>query len=83
MEHADSDAYTLLEVPDHLAASFDCTNRAATRYHQALSGEPVYGNYRALVFRLQVAGDNAPAFLTLWQREEGSWRIVSFEALTH
>jgi hypothetical protein len=83
MEHSRADAYTLLEVPNHLAESFDCTNRAATRYHEPLVGDPVYGNYRALVFSLRLAGEHAPAFLTLWQQEAGEWKIVSFESLEH
>jgi len=83
LEHADPAAYTLLEVPNHLAASFECSNRAAGRYHEPLVGQPQHGRYRAVVFRLLLAGDLGPAFLTLWEQDGEDWKIVSFATIGH
>jgi hypothetical protein len=82
LSHPNPDAYTLLDVPRHLAASFSCANRAAGRYHQPLIGQPDFDEYRALVFRLRSAGQDSPALFTLWRETDG-WKIESFYVLTH
>ncbi len=83
LDHADAEAYTLLEVPDHLAASFECTNRAAGRYHEPLVGSPRHDRYRAAAFRLRLGGGLAPGFVVLWERENADWRVVSFSPVGH
>ena len=83
LDHADAEAYTLLEVPNHLAASFECANRAAGRYHEPLVGSPRHDRYRAAAFRMRIGGESAPGFVVLWEREEDDWKIVSFSPVEH
>ena len=80
VSHAHASQFALYDVPDDLAAAFDCQRRLTP-------GAPAkmpraYGHYFGTTFR--VAGprtDTSVAFM--WSKEAGYWKIVSWQtALT-
>ena len=67
--------FVLYEVPDKMAAGFDCASRltpgAPTRASRA------YGQHYAASFRVAGPGKDTSVAL-LWAREDGYWKIVSW-----
>ena len=67
--------FALYDVPDDLAARFDCASRLTP-------GAPTrrpnwYGQHYAAVLRIADPADRASVAL-LWAKEEGYWKIVSW-----
>jgi hypothetical protein len=81
MEHARSEAYALVTVPDHMAHALDCANRATDSFY-AVPGAAETGNYRAQLFQLRLAGNHGPVLLLLWEHRDDRWQVVSYAALT-
>ena len=70
--------FVVFEVPDDIAYDSDCGNRL--RPQEAGPRPPRrYGNYYAVVFRIHAPDKTGETLLTLWNREKGYWKIVSFE----
>jgi len=66
--------FTVYDVPDALAARFDCESRlipATSRSREA-------GRHALTTFRVAGAGKTTSVAL-LWAREEGYWKIVSWQ----
>ena len=67
--------FVLYEVPDDMAARFDCASRltpgAPTKASRA------YGRHYAASFRAEGPGQDTSVAL-LWAREDGYWKIVSW-----
>ena len=84
VKHSDSKAYVIASVPDHMAAAAKCQDRKPGEdvYFQEPSTGKVYGNYYAAGFRLaRTVGD--PAVLwTVWAKESGQWKVVSYFLMT-
>ena len=80
VKHADSKAFVIASVPDNMAASAGCQSRkpGEVLYFQEPATGKVYGNFYAVGFRLaRTIGD--PAMLwTIWAKESGKWKIVSY-----
>jgi hypothetical protein len=83
VEHAGEHAYTLAAVPDSLAASFECEKRS-TKNPYAGDDRPqkVYGNYYATLFTFRTPGDHPAALTLLWGKDNGHWKIISYEVVT-
>jgi hypothetical protein len=65
-------SFTLVKVPDDIAAGLTCTTEASSQLPPRK-----YGKYYASLFRLRVPGsDDAPISL-LWQKQSGYWQIVA------
>ena len=67
--------FVLYDVPDKMAAGFDCASRltpgAPTKASRA------YGQHYAASFRVAGAGKDTSVAL-LWAKEDGYWKIVSW-----
>ncbi len=81
MEHARSEAYTLVTMPDHMAHAFDCGNRATGSFYVE-PGAVETGRFRAQIFQLRRAGNHGPVLLLLWEQREDRWQVVSYDVLT-
>ncbi len=72
--------FVLFDVPDDVAASFECANRLhpeeAAKKKKATRR---YGNYYGAVMTLNAADGRSQVLATLWQKERGYWRLVTFE----
>jgi hypothetical protein len=76
-----TNAYTLLSLPDALAESFDCTTPPEERTPISTRGDSVTGNYYASLFRLKVVGERPAPFFTVWAKQNNAWRIIAFELI--
>ena len=77
----DSD-FDLFEVSDSLAESFLCSNRLQKRKPTPRQGERAFGTYYGTTFQLRLPEAREGALALLWKKENGQWRIVSFEVLS-
>ncbi len=76
--HGDEEAFTLVSVPDVIWDWFRCDSQ--------LGSEPVpvdvpaeYGDYYGLLFRFRMKSGEAPVMRALWTKEEGRWKMVSYD----
>jgi hypothetical protein len=81
MPHQDSDAYTVVAVPVHLAESLECTNRAIGVEPRVRPDRGEYGDYYAVLFTLAAMGENPPTFMLLFTEQRGEWRVVSYDVV--
>jgi hypothetical protein len=80
--HPDESIFSLMSMPDYLAAGYGCDFRAAGGEPLPRPEKPSYGDYYAQAFTINmVAGEPATLGL-LWGREEGTWKITSYVVLT-
>ncbi len=83
VEHAGEHAYTLVAVPDSLEASFLCAKRSSKNpYVGDDEAKKVYGNYYATLFTFRTPGEHAAALTLLWGKQDGQWKIISYEVVT-
>jgi hypothetical protein len=84
VKHSDSKAYVIASVPDHMAAAAGCQERKPGEdlYFQEPGTGPVYGNYYAVGFRLVKTVGDPGVLWTVWTKESGQWKIVSYFLMT-
>jgi hypothetical protein len=83
VEHTAEHAYTLAAVPDSLVSSFECEKRSTKNpYTSDDAAQNVYGNYYATLFTFRTAGDHPAALTLLWGKDNGQWKIISYEVVT-
>jgi hypothetical protein len=83
VEHVGEHAYTLVAVPDELEASFLCHKRSTKEpYAPDESGTMHYGKYYATLFTFRTPGEHSAAMTLLWGKENGQWKIISYEVVT-
>src|SRR4029453_11072658 len=73
--HPHQAQFIIYDVPDNIAARFDCENRlipGATKRPNA------YGQHFGATFRIAGPGKNTSIAL-LWAKEDGYWKIVSWQ----
>lgn len=78
--NSNSNAYSLVAVPDYLADAFRCT--AHSKGHPYMgegSRLATYGQYYATLFELRTPGEQAAAMTLLWGKENGSWKVLAYE----
>ncbi len=78
------DAYALAAVPDHLGEGLRCARRASgEEFSEDPAARPRYGRYYATSFRLRNIPGQPAVFRALWTTQEGKWRIVAYDVVTH
>ena len=77
----DSD-FDLFEVSDSLGDSFLCSNRIKKKQGRRQTGARKFGTYYGTTFRLRLPEADEGALALLWKKENGQWRIVSYEILS-
>lgn len=78
MTHPSDSSYTLTSVPNAIADMADC----ATRARDVIVPDDLpsdYGSTFGANFRFQMQGGEAPVFRTLWVKENGAWKIISYD----
>jgi hypothetical protein len=81
-EHEFDGEFTLVEVPDSVAAAFRCEVRSEEGLQDALEeSELQYGNYYGTMFRLKDDRNRGGVISVLWEKEESAWKIVSWEII--
>jgi hypothetical protein len=70
-------------VPDFVGEASTCAGRKRGEHLEFKpSLNNVYGNYYALGYRFKNAGDDAAVLWTVWKKQGGEWRIVSYAVIT-
>ena len=82
LSHEQDQAYTLVSFTDHHAEQYDCRRRAEGRLYHG-EGERTHGNHFVSLFTLRKASEHAPAILFLWTKQEGVWRIISYDVMRY
>lgn len=85
VKHTAHDAYTVVAVPDSLAAVFACRQRSTTHPYEVPAADSqgkIYGKYFATLFALRTPGDHPAALTFLWSKVDGKWKIISYELIT-
>lgn len=83
VKHHKDQAYTLVAVPDHLAPAMMCEKESHQHpYRDQDSATPVYGNYYDMFFELKTPGEHPASLSFLWGKDNGQWKIVSYEMLS-
>jgi hypothetical protein len=79
--HGNEDAFTLVSVPNATWEWFHCDS--------GLRDQPIpldipteYGDYYALLFQFRMKSGEAPVMRSLWSKEEGKWKMVSYDVVT-
>ena len=80
--HPDEDEFSLLSMPNYLAAGYGCDFRAAGGEPLPRPEKPSYGDYYAQAFSINMVAGEPAALGLLWGREGGSWKITSYVLLT-
>ena len=74
--HPDQAQFSIYEVPQQIAARFDCASRLIPG---SVTNQPSAGDHFGTVFR--IAGSRKDASIALlWAKEDGYWKIVSWQA---
>jgi hypothetical protein len=81
LAHPEEHAYTLIAVPDSLVETFSCERPTAKHPYQAPteSQAKTYGKYYVTLVALRTPGDHPATLTFLWSKENGQWKIVSYE----
>ena len=75
VSHPHQEQFVLYDVPDNIAARFDCESRLTPG---ATSGSRAYGRHFGVTFRIAGARQDASVAL-LWAKEDDYWKIVSWQ----
>ena len=82
VEHRFSSDFALVEASDSIAESFLCTNRTGKFQRTGTTTEPKFGAYYATLLRFRIPTAREGVLALLWKKENGQWRMVSYDLLT-
>jgi len=81
--HEHAAAFSIIQIPDGLAAAIDCGHRARgemPRFDR--NAARTYGRFYATSTRLTEAGTDAAVLWLVWARDGQAWKIVSYLVVT-
>lgn len=74
------DAFVMYDVREDLAEAFDCENRLHPEQADAGKAPSTrFGNYVGAVFQVKTANLAGEAVATVWARENGAWKLMSYD----
>ncbi len=83
VKHKSEQAYTLVAVPDTLVPAMMCEKESNQHPYQAQdSATPKYGDYYDMLFQVRTPGDNPASLSFLWGKDNGQWKIISYEMMS-
>jgi hypothetical protein len=78
LDHPNSRAFVLTQVPNAIAAVADCAARAAGA--KVTGDVPLeYGEVFGMNLRMRSRGGETPVLRMLWIKENGAWRIAAYD----
>jgi hypothetical protein len=69
--------FVVYDVPDDIAARFDCESRLAVGDRKTVRRK--YGNYFGATFYIDAPSGKDHSLALLWAKEDGYWKIVSWK----
>jgi hypothetical protein len=85
VDHPEQDAYTVVAVPDTMAPIFMCEKESRAHPYQPVDWEAQsssYGKYYELLFQVRTPGEHPASLSFLWSKDQGKWKIVSYEMVS-
>jgi len=83
VKHGKDQAYTLVAVPDSLAPAMMCEKESHQHpYKGEDSQAPKYGDYYDMLFELKTPGEHPASLSFLWGKDNGQWKIISYEMMS-
>jgi hypothetical protein len=76
VSHAFEQDFTIVEVPDRIAAQYSCGAPAPT--HLVIPDVPRYGTHYAALLQVVVDGRPGGTLALGWRRDAGEWRLVFY-----
>jgi hypothetical protein len=75
------DAFVMYDVREDLAETFDCQNKLHPDQADANKAQSTdFGKYVGAVFQVKTARMTGDSVATLWAKEGGVWKLVSYDA---
>lgn len=71
--------FLLLEVPDDIAATFECDSATGSGVRDSEYGK--YGLYYGAAFKMKVGRNVGSTALVMWAKEGNYWKIVAFNSV--
>jgi len=81
--HPDEDTFSILSLPNYLAAGYGCEYRVKGGGPLPRPENPQYGDNYAIAFHINMVTGEPAGVGLLWTREGGSWKLNSYNVLTH
>ncbi len=79
VQQENSNAFSIMAVPDQKANSFLCQHRQLPDASPDLEpADAKYGAYYLSASRLNYGEEQSPALLLLWTKEDASWKVVAW-----
>lgn len=85
VDHPEQNAYTVVAVPDTMASLFLCEKESRSHPYKPVDWEAQslsYGKYYELLFEVRVPGEHPASLSFLWTKDQGQWKIVSYEMIS-
>jgi hypothetical protein len=81
VKHPQEQAFVIASIPDEMAAIGECSRRVRGQEIDVAgfkSASKGYGNFYAVGFSLADRKDDTGGLWTVWGKEGGAWKVVSF-----
>jgi hypothetical protein len=80
VSHKGDNAYTLVAIPDTLAPAMMCQQETQQHpYEPEESQDLKYGDYYGMLFAVRTPGEHPASLSFLWAKDNGQWKIVSYQ----
>ncbi len=79
IKQAHSSEFVLYDVREDLAEEFKCGNQKESADSVKEMKSRDFGKYVGAVFRISAKGEQGRNIATLWQRNHGYWKMVSYD----
>lgn len=80
-EHPFARDFTILRLRNRVAAEYTCSTRRGGEAPPMPGGPEADGTYWGVLFRFKARDDGGGILGLLWDRQEGSWKIVSYDVI--
>jgi len=73
--------FTIIQMRNQSAADFMCSTRRGADPPPMPGGPDELGTYYGVVFRFKARADQGGILVLIWDRQEGDWKIVSYDII--
>ncbi len=81
IEHPFEGDFTIIQVRNQVAADYMCSTRRGMDPPPMPGGPEALGTYYGVIFRFKARDDMGGVLGLLWDRQEGAWKITSYEVI--